>query len=109
MLSERFQCALVHLHESLLCELFHDFRVIFEVLLIEAKSVILGGLVRHRVGNSATEAWKVEFVVGRGKFGQNLLREGTMGGVLLHSQHVEGVPADVDTGLPIVHIVVLEE
>ena len=106
MLSERFQRALVHLHESLLCELFHDFRVIFEVLLIEAKSVIFGGLVRHRVGNSATEAWKVEFVVGRGKFGQNLLREG---GVLLHSQHVEGVPAHVNTGLPIVYIVVLEE
>lgn len=32
-----------------------------------------------------------------------------MGGVLLHSQHVEGVPAYVDTGLPIVYIVVLEE
>lgn len=55
LFSERFESALVHLHESLLGELFHDFRVVL-FLHIEAKSVILASCVRHRVGNSATEA-----------------------------------------------------
>lgn len=51
----------------------------------------------------------MEFVYGRSQLWQKLLREGATGGFLLHSQHVEWVPAHVHTGLSILHIVDLEE